>query len=145
MKTCSISFLDSVVAILVALLIIKEAAELCKNAVDYLLDIRLSDKEEDAIRKIIEEHSGEFIEYHKLKTHKSGNLKHIDFHIVVDPELSVKVTHDIIGRMKKDMCEKIGNTRVNVHVDPYDQDKTGCPAENEDDPCAPWGDSKTSR
>jgi cation diffusion facilitator family transporter len=118
-KLTGLAILDSIVAILVALLIIKEAGELCKNAVDFLLDIRLSDSEEAEIIKIIEEHSDRFIEYHKLKTRKSGNVKHIDFHIVVDPELSVKVTHDIIGGIKKDMHERIGNTRVNIHVDPF--------------------------
>ena len=111
--------MDSVAAILVALLIIKEAAELCKNAVDFLLASRLTDKEEAKIMEIIETHKEQFFEYHKLKTRKSGNLKHIDFHIVVDPELSVRITHEIIGSIKKDMCEKIGNTRVSIHVDPY--------------------------
>jgi cation diffusion facilitator family transporter len=118
-KLTGLMILDSIVAILVALLIIKEAGELCKHAVDYLLDIRLTDKEEAEIQKVIEEHSDQFIEYHKLKTRKSGNMKHIDFHIVVDPDLSVKATHDIIGSIKKDMSERVKNTRVNIHVDPY--------------------------
>ena len=121
-KLTGLIVLDSIVAILVALQIIKEAGVLCKNAVDYLLDIKLSDSEEAEIIKIIEEHSGQYIEYHKLKTRKSGNVKHIDFHIVVDSELSVRVTHEIIGSIKKDMCDRIGNTRVNIHVDPYNDE-----------------------
>ena len=122
-KVTGLVILDPVVAILVAMLIIKEAAELCRNAVGYLLDTRLTDKEEEAIIGIIEAHKNQFIEYHKLKTRKSGNLKHIDFHIVVEPELSVKTTHEIIGNLKKDMCEKIGNTRVSIHVDPYQKNE----------------------
>lgn len=118
-KLTGLAILDSIVAMIVALLIIKEAAELCKNAVDYLLDIKLTDKEEEDIIKIIEAHSDQFIEYHKLKTRKSGNVKHIDFHIVVDSELTVQVTHDIIGSIKRDMSEKLKNTRVSIHVDPY--------------------------
>ncbi|HEY5524170.1 MAG TPA: cation transporter dimerization domain-containing protein, partial [Clostridium sp.] len=62
-------------------------------------------------------------DYHKLKTRKSGNMKHIDFHITVDPQLTVKETHDIIGYMKKDMNEKFKNTRVNIHIDPYKEEK----------------------
>lgn len=45
-------------------------------------------------------------------------MKHIDFHITVEPDITVKETHDIIVNIKKDMSEKINNTRVNVHVDP---------------------------
>lgn len=118
-KLTGLIILDSVVAMLVALLIIKESWVLCKNAVNYLLDVKLSDKEEEEIEKIIKEHSHEFIEYHKLKTRKSGNLKHIDFHIVVDPDLTVSVTHEIIAGIKRDMSIRIKNTRVNIHVDPY--------------------------
>lgn len=118
-KLTGLVILDSIVAILVGLMIIKEAWELCKNALDYLLDAKLSDEEEAEIIKILNAHSHDFIDYHKLKTRKSGNKKHIDFHITVPQNLTVKETHDIIGSLKKDMNEALHNTRVNVHVDPY--------------------------
>ncbi|MDD3200058.1 MAG: cation diffusion facilitator family transporter [Eubacteriales bacterium] len=121
-KVTGLAILDPIVAILVALLIIKEAWVLCKNAIDFLLDVKLTDKEEDEIEMIIKEHSHQFIGYHKLKTRKSGNMKHIDFHIVVDPDLTVKEAHDIIGSLKKDMSNKYKNTRVNIHVDPKKSD-----------------------
>lgn len=122
MKLTGLFILDSIVAILVALLIIKEAWELSKNAFDYLMDVRLSDEEEANIEKVIGEHSHQFIDYHKLKTRKSGNMKHIDFHITVDPQLTVKEIHDVIGYMKKDMNDKFKNTRVSIHIDPYKEE-----------------------
>ena len=122
-KVTGLLILDSIVAILVALLIIKEAWELSKNAFDYLLDARLSDEEEAEIEKVIREHSHQFIDYHKLKTRKSGNMKHIDFHITVAPNLTVEETHDIIGNLKKDMNEKLKNTRINIHIDPYKKEE----------------------
>ena len=111
--------LDSIVAILVALLIIKEAWELCSNAVEYLIDVKLTDEEENEIEAIIKTHSGRIIDYHKLKTRKSGTKRHIDFHITLDPDLSVKEAHDIIGCFKKDIGERFPGARVNVHIDPY--------------------------
>ncbi|MEQ8154555.1 MAG: cation diffusion facilitator family transporter [Clostridiaceae bacterium] len=120
-KLTGILILDSIVAILVALLIIKEAWELSKNALDYLLDTKLTDEEEAEIEKVIKEHCHQFKDYHKLKTRKSGNVKHIDFHITVDPDLTVRETHDIIGSIKKDMQEKFKYTRVNIHIDPYEK------------------------
>lgn len=117
-KLTGLSILDSIVAILVAVIIIKEAWELCKNAFDHLLDSKLSDEEEAEVEKIINEHSHQFIDYHKLKTRKSGNKKHIDFHITVPPDLTVKEAHEIIGSLKKDLNETLKNTRVNIHADP---------------------------
>jgi len=116
-------WLDSIVAILVALLIVKEAWELCRNALEFLMDRRLSDDEEQEIINVIEkvkiECAGEIIDYHKLKTRKSGNIRHIDFHITVDPGLTVTEAHDIVGCLKKQLCEQLKKTRVNVHIDPY--------------------------
>lgn len=122
-KITGLVILDSVVAMLVALLIIKEAWGLSKNAFDYLIDTRLSDEEEAEIEKVIREHSHQFIDYHKLKTRKSGNSKHIDFHITVDPYVTVKEAHDIIASLKKDMNDKFKNTRVTIHIDPHKKEE----------------------
>ncbi len=117
-KLTGFTILDPIVAILVALLIIKEAWDLCKNAFDFLLDSKLPDEEVAEVKKIILNHRNQFIDYHKLKTRRSGNMKHIDFHITVPSELTAKEIHDIIGSLKKEMNETLKNTRVNVHVDP---------------------------
>ncbi|WP_125153263.1 cation diffusion facilitator family transporter [Clostridium rectalis] len=118
-KITGLNILDSIVAIFVALLIIKEAWGLSKNAFHYIIDVRLSEEEEEEIEKIIKEHNSKFIDYHKLKTRKSGNMKHVDFHITVNKNLTVEETHNIIASLKRDINEKLKNTRVNIHVDPF--------------------------
>jgi len=121
-KLTGFMMLDSIVAIAVALLIIKEAWELCKNAMAHLIDVRLTDEEEQkidqVIRCVMQEYDQQLLDYHKLKTRKSGNKRHIDFHITLNPELTVKEAHDIVGCLKKGMNEKFINTRVNIHIDP---------------------------
>ena len=121
-KLTGLVILDSIVAILVALMIIKEAWELCKNALDNLIDVRLAEEEEQEIERIIEkvknEHSGQFADFHKLKTTKSGDKRNIDFHITLDPNMTVKEAHDIVGCLKKEMNERFNKTRVSVHIDP---------------------------
>ncbi|NTU89139.1 MAG: cation transporter, partial [Actinobacteria bacterium] len=118
-KLTGLIILDSIVAMFIALLIIKEAWELCKKGFDFLLDIKLSDAEEARVIEIIESHQNEFRDYHKLKTRKSGHTRHIDFHITVDPNMTVLEAHTIVGELKKDMCDEFQNTRVSVHIDPY--------------------------
>ncbi len=117
-KLTGIHVLDSIVAIIVALMIIKESIDLIKNGFGEILDKRLSDYEELEIKSIIEKYNNMFIDYHKLKTRKSGNMKHIDFHITLDPAVTVKESHDIISKIKKAMNEKFKNVRVTIHVDP---------------------------
>lgn len=122
-KMTGLIILDSIVALFVAMLIIKEAWHLCKNAFEYLLDVKLPDEEESRIEEVIREYNCQFIDYHKLKTRKSGIKKYIDFHITVDSGLTVKETHNIIGDIKRAMNERFGNTRVSIHVDPYESDE----------------------
>ncbi|MGL4992139.1 MAG: cation diffusion facilitator family transporter [Sarcina sp.] len=110
--------LDSIVAIAVALLIIKEAIELIFNGFNEILDKRLCNEDEVEIKKVIENFSNSYVDYHKLKTRKSGNVKHVDFHMTLNPDLTVKQAHDIIGHIKKAMNEKFKNTRVTIHIDP---------------------------
>ena len=121
-KLTGIMILDPIVAILVALLIIKEAWELTSSGLNFLMDARLSEQEEEDIMGIIESHRDKFIDYHKLKTRKSGNKKHIDFHLTMNPDLTVKETHEVIGIMKKEMGEKFKNCRVSIHIDPYSEE-----------------------
>lgn len=117
-KITKIHVFDSIIAIAVAILIIKEAYELIKNGFDEIIDRRLSDEEENEIRQVIEKHKEEFENYHKLKTRKSGNTKHADFHITVKSDMTVKEAHDIIGNIKKDMNDKFKSIRITIHVDP---------------------------
>lgn len=117
-KLTGIHILDSIVAIIVALMIIKESIDLIKNGFGEILDKRLSDYDELEIKSIIEKYNNMFIDYHKLKTRKSGNMKHIDFHITLNPAVTVKESHDIISKIKKAMNEKFKNVRVTIHVDP---------------------------
>lgn len=122
-KLTGLLVLDSIVAILVALLIIKEAWHLCHSAFQFLMDSRLSDEEEQEIVTLIEtvrnDHASQIVDFHKLKTRKSGNVRHIDFHITVDPSLTVTEAHDLVGYFKKSIGEQLNKTRVNVHIDPY--------------------------
>lgn len=118
-KITGMTILDPIAALLVALLIIKEAWSLTSRAFNFLLDGRLSLDEEKQIKEIIDRHKTEFMDYHKLKTRKSGSKKHIDFHITVLPNMTVQEAHEIIGKIKMDMNNELNNTRVSIHLDPY--------------------------
>ena len=78
----------------------------------------MSDDEEREIKDIIELFKDEFIDYHKLKTRKSGNIKHIYFHITLNANTTVKQAHDIIGNIKKEMNKNLKNSRITIHIDP---------------------------
>jgi cation diffusion facilitator family transporter len=118
LQITNIEILDPIVAILVALLIIKESWALCRNAFNPLLDIKLPEEYEIKINEIMSQYKNEIIDYHMLRTRKSGSMKYIDFHMTVREDLTVKESHDLSERIEKDLEEHLKNANVSIHVEP---------------------------
>jgi cation diffusion facilitator family transporter len=82
-KFTSLDAFDPIIAIVVALLIIKAAGNLTKDSFPDLLDARLLSRDEEQIHRVLAEHSHSITGYHKLRTRKSGPIRYIDLHMVV--------------------------------------------------------------
>ncbi len=115
-----IQIFDSIIAIIVALMIIKAAYDLIKKAFDPLTDAALPEDEENEIIKVIKKYKieGKIIDYHKLRTRKAGADRHIDLHLVVKPDLEVQEAHKICDFIEREIKEKLSNCHVLIHVEP---------------------------
>ncbi len=122
-KITGIAVLDPIVAILVALLIIKEAWHLCQTAFSPLLDAGLTADEENRIREVIDSFNGRIREYHKLRTRKSGPIRHIDFHLLLDKNVTICEAHSLCEEIENEIENKIKNTNVIIHIEPYESEK----------------------
>jgi cation diffusion facilitator family transporter len=112
------TILDPVVAILVAILILRESYILLKTAYSPLLDVKLPDDEIAVIKQAIECKNIECISFHQLRTRKAGHLRYVDLHLEVPASLSVKESHDICDAIEKEIEAKLKNVEVNIHVEP---------------------------
>ena len=113
-----VNILDPVVAILVALLIIKEAYVLCRSAFGPLLDTKLSDEDEAKIKAIMNRYCDRILDYHELRTRKSGNIKYIDFHLTVREGFTVRETHEMSEEIERELELALKNTNINIHFEP---------------------------
>jgi cation diffusion facilitator family transporter len=116
-KNSIIHYLDPVIAILVALLILRESFILFKKAYAPLLDEALSEVEVQKIMTIINNHCSGVINYHGLRTRKAGNYRYVDFHLTVPAILSVKEAHDLCDSIEEDIKNILSNTEVTIHVE----------------------------
>lgn len=117
-KLTGFEILDPIIAILVALLIVKAAFELTKSAFSPILDVKLPDEEEEKIKKVLAEYSTDFLEYHKLRTRKSGAERHIDLHLVVQKDKSIKEVHDLCNVIEAKIEGVLPNSNVLIHLEP---------------------------
>lgn len=126
-----IHWLDPVAAIFVAALILKAAYDLSVRAVGDLMDAKLPPDEEAWIRGAIAGHQPEIHGYHQLKTRKAGHFRFIEFHIKVDPQMTVEASHGIARELKHAMTVQYPAAEVTIHVEPCDGNcseicTTGC-------------------
>ena len=117
----NLNYLDPVVAILVAIFILKESFNLLKTAFNPLLDIKLSDEEIKIIKDEIHKHSSIYCNYHDLKTRRSGPTKYVDLHLVVPKNMSVKDANDVCDKIEYDIETMLKNTHVMIHLESSDK------------------------
>lgn len=110
-----INWLDPVIAILVALFIIKEAYELLNKAFTPLLDTAWEESEitslEEKLRLI-------GVNYHDLRTRVAGNYRFIDIHIQIPENVSVGNAHRYCDTIENELKAVYENLSVNIHVEP---------------------------
>lgn len=117
-RVTGIWVLDSVIAIGVATLIVRAALDLTRRSFSDLLDARLPQHEEGKIAAVLEEHSGLFREYHKLRSRRSGADRHIDFHLVVDPDVTVAEAHALADHLENEIRNCFPESSVTTHLEP---------------------------
>jgi cation diffusion facilitator family transporter len=110
-----IKWFDPVVAILVALFIIKESYQLLRKAFSPLLDTAWSDDEiKDLERKL----NIMDVSYHDLRTRVAGNYRFIDIHVEIPENESVGNAHSYCDRVEDELKSIYNNLTVTIHVEP---------------------------
>lgn len=113
-------WLDPVAALGVSLLIIKAAYDLTAQSAKDLLDVHLPEMEVEWIRQCILDHSSVVRGFHDLRTRKAGHFRFVEFHLKVDPHMSVMDSHDITKVLKKKIGAQFPGTTVTIHIEPCD-------------------------
>ena len=122
-----LSILDSIVALGVAGLIVKSAYDIMRKSFGGLIDVKLPEAEENAIRSAIMEHVGEVVDFHSLRTRKAGNQRYIDLHLVMPKDISVEEAHRMCDHLEQDIKSKLKRASVTIHVEPWHEECDRCP------------------
>ena len=135
----NIHWLDPAAALLVAVFILRAAYDLTYQSIRDLMDAKLPSAEESWIRDLIISFKPLIHGYHQLRTRKAGNFRFIEFHIKVDPQMTVEASHEITRIFKENITQKFPQSSITIHIEPCDgrcDDKcvAGCLLDNEKRP-----------
>ncbi|OYV08336.1 MAG: cation diffusion facilitator family transporter [Methanosaeta sp. ASP1-1] len=119
-----LNWVDPVAAIGVALLIIKAAYQLTVESARDLLDVSLPKDEEACIRKRIAAFAPTIRGFHRLCTRKSGSHRFVEFHMIVDPSMTIDESHRIADMLTCSIKQQYPGTTVHIHIEPCDCNST---------------------
>jgi cation diffusion facilitator family transporter len=116
-------WLDPVLAIGVAINILWQGWRLVGQSLSGLMDQAVELEETIRIRDIISSHAEGALEVHDLKTRIAGRATFIEFHLVVNADMSVGQSHRICDRIEAALKVEFPFVRVTIHVEPDDEAK----------------------
>jgi cation diffusion facilitator family transporter len=108
--------LDPVVALCIALFIVKEAWDMVRRAVGPLLDASLPPEDLAAVEAVVASRPG--LSMHGVRTRMSGKVRYVDFHLEVPEDLSVKESHEICDEIEREIERKLRDASVLIHIEP---------------------------
>lgn len=111
---------DALVALGLALYMFWTAAGLVRSALAEMMDMALPDEELRAIHDVILAHRGEVRGFHRLRTRKAGPTRHVDMHLLVDPQRTVREVHELCDRIEREIRERLPGAEVTIHTEPDD-------------------------
>ncbi len=113
-------FLDHIATVIVSVLIVDAAWKIVWPALRELVDIGAARHEREAILGLALGTKG-VQAVHKLRTRYVGPGLHVDLHVMVEPELTVREGHAIAGVVKERLLENGPDVvDVLVHIEPHD-------------------------
>ncbi len=121
-RVTGLNILDPIIALAVALLILKAAYDVLHRSFGGLMDVRLPDVEERGIREAVAERGDKIVGFHQLRTRKVGNQRQVDLHLVMPKDVSVEEAHLVCDRLERDIADQLRHTNVIIHVEPCSEE-----------------------
>jgi len=108
---------DPVMGILIAVFLAWSAWSVFRQSYDQLMDRELPDEDRARIKSLVMGHA-EVRNLHDLRTRASGLNTFIQFHIELDPAISLMRAHEISDAVEAEICAAFPHAEILIHQDP---------------------------
>lgn len=121
-KITGIVILDPIIAIIVAIIIIKAGYSISKETLNNLLDGSLPEEDMKKIESILDNNIS-IKGYKDLKTRKVGQCKDIEITIFFEPNLTIAQCHKICDEIEEEIAKSFTNITIIIHPEPENIEK----------------------
>ena len=112
--------LDPLVAIALAVHILRTGVQLLRGSALGLLDTALDRGTLTAIEKVLESYHTEGARYHALRTRQAGRWRFVSVHVLVPGDWSVQRGHDLLERIEDDLRQAVPDSTAFTHLEPIE-------------------------
>ncbi len=116
--------LDPIVALAVAANIIWTGIGIVRRSAAGLMDSALSAEDQAAVRRVLETHQQDGVQFHKLQTRQAGARKFVSLHVQVPGDWTVDRGHQMAGRLASEVRQVLREAYVTTHLEPLDGEST---------------------
>jgi len=128
LRFTGLNIIDPILAIGVAVYILKVAIDTIRKPMSGLLDETLPPSQQAAIGDCLGKHSREVSGYHALRTRRAGSQSYIDLHLVMAGDISLEQAHQICDRIEVEIKSVLQEASVIIHAEPCDNECEQCSA-----------------
>jgi ferrous-iron efflux pump FieF len=109
--------LDPLLGLCVAVLVARSAWQIAWDSVQLLMDREFPDDERQALADAVLKHP-EVRGVHDMRTRRSGTLAFVQFHVELDPEMSLRKAHVVTEAIEMALRKAYPHAEILIHVDP---------------------------
>ena len=126
-KITGLHIIDSIMAVIVAMIIMHTGYKICKSSMNDILDGSLPEQDINIIKNTLKLHEQKGIAGIKeIKTRKAGKDKDIVISIFVDGNMTVRFAHKLCDELENQIETALGNTKITIHTEPAECECVSC-------------------
>jgi cation diffusion facilitator family transporter len=124
----NLNIIDSLIAIGVAVYILKIALDTIRKPISGLLDEKLPPSQQAVIEDCLRKRSHEVFGFHALRTRRAGSQSYVDLHLVMARDISLEQAHQICDQIEVEIQSALHEASVTIHAEPCNDECEQCSA-----------------
>lgn len=112
--------LDPLVAIGVALNIVRTGVQLIRRSVAGLMDAALSPEDCSKVQMVLDKYKGQGIEFHALRTRQAAGVRFVSVHVLVPGKWTTHKGHHMVEDIESEIRQALPGSNVITHLEPIE-------------------------
>jgi cation diffusion facilitator family transporter len=112
--------LDPLLAVLVALNILRTGWQLMKASVSGLMDSAWPAADRDRLQQVLDGFQRQGVVFHAIRTRSAGHQRFLSLHVLVPGKWSVQRGHDLLEQVERQIAAVLAPVSVLTHLEPLE-------------------------